>query len=98
MEDLSREALQHVAGRFKLLANPSRLAILQHICESERTVTELVEATGFKQANVSKQLGLLDRGGVLRRRVAGNNVWYVVADPLLPDLCRLVTESLAAEE
>lgn len=98
MEGLSRDALVHVAGRFKLLANPARLAILQHICEREKTVTELVEATGFKQANVSKQLGLLDRGGLVRRRTEGNHVYYAVADPMLPELCRIVKDGLLSRE
>ena len=34
METLSGEVLQILAERFKLLANPTRLAILQHICEN----------------------------------------------------------------
>ncbi|MHC4859813.1 MAG: ArsR family transcriptional regulator, partial [Planctomycetota bacterium] len=56
MEPMSYDALKLIADRFKLLTNPTRLEILQHICETEHTVGELVSLTGFKQANVSKQL------------------------------------------
>ena len=96
MEQLGKEALKIVAQRFKLLSNPTRLDILQHICESEQTVGELVDLTGFKQANVSKQLGLLDRAGLVRRRVDGNHVYYTMADDSLPRLCEIMKESLLA--
>ena len=36
--------------QFKLLSSPTRLDILQHICEEEKTVSTLVELTGCKQA------------------------------------------------
>ncbi len=97
-ETLPREALAQVADRFKLLSNPTRLEILQHICDGEMTVGELVGRTGFKQANVSKQLGLLDRGGLVRRRAEGTRVYYTVADPMLPQLCRVVKETIRTTE
>ncbi len=94
MEKMSRKLIELIADRFKLLASPTRIEILQHICDGERTVGELVELTGHKQANVSKQLGLLDRAGLVRRRVEGNHVYYTVADASLPQLCEIMRESL----
>ncbi len=98
MERLSQDALKLVASRFKLLANPTRLEILQHICEDELTVGTLVELTGHKQANVSKQLSLLDQAGFVRRRVDGNHVYYALADESLPQLCDLMKGSLMARQ
>jgi DNA-binding transcriptional ArsR family regulator len=98
MEQMSEAALELIAERFSLLANPSRLMLLQHICAQERTVSELVKLTGFKQANVSKQLGMLDRGGLVKRRVDGNRVFYVLADAALPRLCEVMQDSLAARQ
>jgi len=94
MDTLSRPALQLIAGRFKLLSSPTRLGILQHICEQERTVTELIALTGFKQANVSRQLGLLRAGGLVTRRVDGNCAYFLVVDDMLPKLCELMTDSM----
>ena len=94
MDRLSKQALRIIADRFKLLASPTRLEILQHICREERTVTALVELTGFKQANVSKQLSLLDRAGLVRRRAEGNHVYYTAADQRLPQLCEIMHEEV----
>jgi ArsR family transcriptional regulator len=96
--ELPREALKIIADRFKLLSNPSRLEILQHICTEEMSVGALVTATGLKQANVSKQLGLLDRAGLVRRRMDGNHVYYVVADDTLPRICEIMQEGLRARQ
>jgi DNA-binding transcriptional ArsR family regulator len=94
VDPLPPAALKLIADRFKLLSSPTRLAILQLVCERERTVGELVEETGFKQANVSKQLSMLDRGGLVRRRVDGTHVYYTMADEALPKLCGIMQESL----
>ena len=44
---------EHVAEMLKLMAHPHRLMILCLLAESERNVTELVEAIGVNQTAVS---------------------------------------------
>jgi DNA-binding transcriptional ArsR family regulator len=53
------EALELVADRFKVLGDPVRLRILQALRGGERSVGELVEATGIVQTNVSRHLQIL---------------------------------------
>ncbi len=67
---LSTEQLGLIAERFKALSEPSRLEILNTLREGERTVSEILEATGLGQANVSKHLQLL-HGVRLRRSAKG---------------------------
>jgi len=85
-----------IADRFKLLSNPTRLDILQNICEEERTVGELMKLTECKQANVSRHLSLLLRSGLVSRRTEGTRVYYRVADESLPRLCTIISESIRA--
>lgn len=94
---LSPEALELVAARFKLLAEPMRLRLLQALHDGELNVTQLVEASGTTQANVSKHLGLLCDAGVLRRRKEGIHVFYAIADRMVFDLCSLVCTRLQAD-
>ena len=94
---LSPEALDLVAARFKLLAEPMRLRLLQALHDGERNVTDLVEATGSTQANVSKHLGLLCDAGILSRRKDGMQVFYAIADRMVFDLCSLVCTRLHAD-
>lgn len=90
----SPEVLELVARRFRVLSEPARLAILQHLLEGESTVTELVDATGLNQANVSKHLQLLRTSGFVSRRKEGLFSHYRVADPSVEALCRIMCERL----
>jgi len=91
---LGDEALDMIAARFRVLAEPMRLRILNTLGEGELTVGELVEATGAGQANVSKHLGLLLDAGIVRRRKEGLNAFYSIADQSIFDLCEVVCSSL----
>ena len=93
-EILSDEALAMVASRFRLLAEPTRLKILQTLGTGEMSVSELVGATGSGQANVSKHLGALLEAGVVSRRKEGLNAIYRVADETIFELCDTVCERL----
>ncbi len=90
-------ALELVAARFKVLAEPMRLRLLNELRGGEKTVTQLVDAIGAGQANVSKHLGLLADAGMVSRRKDGLNVNYFIADESLFELCDLVCGSLLKE-
>lgn len=91
---LTEEALQLVAHRFAVLAEPMRLRLIQALFEGEKNVTELVEITGGTQANVSRHLQTLIAAHVLTRRKEGLQVFYKIGDPTIPKLCELVCGSL----
>jgi DNA-binding transcriptional ArsR family regulator len=91
---LSDDALQLVAQRFAVLAEPTRLRLIQALLEGEMNVTELVAATEGTQANVSRHLQTLIAAHVLARRKEGLQVFYRIADPTIPKLCELVCGSL----
>jgi ArsR family transcriptional regulator len=87
---LSDAELDRVAQQFRVLGEPMRLKILQVICAKPLTVTEIVEATGATQPNVSKHLALLASAGVITRQKDAQFVYYQLSDPLTLKLCRLV--------
>ncbi len=91
---LSEDALQLVAQRFAVLAEPMRLRLIQALFDGEKNVTELVEATGGTQANVSRHLQTLTAAHILARRKEGLQVFYRIGDPTIPKLCELVCGSL----
>lgn len=90
-------ALELVAERFAVLAEPMRLRLVQALFAGERNVTALVAATGGTQANVSRHLQTLARAHVLARRKDGLQVFYSIADPSIYELCALVCGSLEQE-
>jgi ArsR family transcriptional regulator len=93
-KELSDAALQMIAERFKVLSEPMRLKILHALWDEERTVGEIIVATGALQANVSKHLGLLQQAGLVSRRKDGMNVYYRICDETVFELCEVVCNSL----
>jgi DNA-binding transcriptional ArsR family regulator len=79
-----------IAERFRILAEPMRIRLLDALREGPATVQELQQATGASQQNVSKHLGLLLRSGLVSRRKEGNFSLYAIADEGVFELCELV--------
>lgn len=86
--------LQAVAELFSVLSEPSRLRILQILKDGPANVTEIAAQLEMRQANVSKQLGILYRAGIITREKNGNQVRYWIRMPLVLDLCGLMCNRL----
>lgn len=98
---LSNDVLVLVANQFRILAEPLRLQILQYLEDGERSVNEIVEATGTSQPNISKHLKVMYEAGILLRRQEKNSALYSVADNSIFTMCETVCGSLkrkAAEQ
>jgi DNA-binding transcriptional ArsR family regulator len=91
------EFLDLMAEKFRMLADPTRLAILRVLMEGERNVSQVVEATGRGQANVSKQLKALAASGMVARRKEGLQAFYRIGDPVVERLCDLVCRTIVQE-
>ncbi len=71
----------------KLIGDSSRLKILSGIATGEKTVSEIIAATGLAQTLVSFHLKLLrERGIVDSTRKGGPFVYYRLRDPSLVNL------------
>lgn len=86
-----------IADRFKILAEPARLAILHEMRGGERTVSELVQRTGLGQTNVSKHLRLLHAHGFVRRRKNSRFMHYSASDRDVFRLCDAMCGHLEKE-
>lgn len=95
-DEEARRLFERVSRVFALLGEPMRVQILHAVCHEERTVQQIVDATGASQTNVSRHLGLMWRAGALERRRDGAFVRYRVADQTLVELCRTVCVHMAA--
>jgi DNA-binding transcriptional ArsR family regulator len=83
-----------IAERFRLLAEPTRLRLLDLMADGERSVGSLAAEIGCTQANVSKHLGLLADAGLVGRRRDGLHTYYCVVDEAVFALCGQVCETL----
>lgn len=93
-KELSDAALELIAQRFKVLAEPLRLKVLHALGDQELSVGEIIAATGALQANVSKHLGMMQQAGLVTRRKDGLNVYYRICDESVFQVCEVVCASL----
>ena len=91
---ISDEALAMIASWFRVLAEPSRLRILRALEEGEKTITDLVVATGTTQATVSRHVQSLAEAGMVGRRKEGLLTICFIADPTITELCDTVCANL----
>lgn len=94
---LTPQQVERVAERFRALAEPARLNLIIALRTGERSVGQLVDATGLATANVSKHLQLLHSAGFVTRRKEGLFVLYELAGAHVFKLCDLMCGQLEAE-
>ncbi len=83
-----------IAQRFRVLAEPMRIRLLDALREAPATVQQLEQATGASQQNISKHLGVLLRSGMVSRSKQGNFSLYAIADEGVFELCEQVCGGL----
>lgn len=78
LDDRATEAYAHL---FQAFAEPTRLAILQHLATGQHRVRDLVDHMNLAQSTVSKHLKFLVECGLIISRPQGRATWYALADP-----------------
>jgi DNA-binding transcriptional ArsR family regulator len=89
--------LAQVAAYFQVLAEPTRLQILNLLREGERSVGELAQLCGSSSANVSRHLAMLTQHGLVDRESRGNSVYYRISDESVYELCDVVCGNIARQ-
>jgi DNA-binding transcriptional ArsR family regulator len=84
---LPEPLIELVAERFRVLGEPMRIKLLDRLRDGAATVTELQEALGASQQNVSKHLGILHAAGMVSRTKEGSSTRYAISDPSVFELC-----------
>ncbi|HLZ69970.1 MAG TPA: metalloregulator ArsR/SmtB family transcription factor [Dehalococcoidia bacterium] len=80
---------------FQVLADPTRLRIVELILDGEKNVSELVQLLGLQQGRVSTHLGCLRWCGFVTTRREGKYVYYRIDDPRVRELTKLAQALLA---
>lgn len=68
------------ADLMKALAHEGRLMILCHLVGGEKSVSELEDLIGARQAAVSQQLARLRLEGLVKSRRDGKAIYYSIGD------------------
>ena len=91
------ENAQRAADFLKALGHEGRLMILCSLATGERSVTELENLLGQRQAAVSQQLARLRLEGLVETRREGKTIFYRLADGRARRMLELVYDLFCAD-
>lgn len=95
---LESDAAELIARRFRALADPTRLRILDLLRRQEEVaVGEMTELLGGSQQNISKHLSALHAEGFVGRRKRGTRTLYRISDPAVLELCDRVCAGIESQ-
>lgn len=95
-EDMMVQATA-AAAFLKALSHEGRLMILCHLSSGEKSVTELEQKLGSRQAAVSQQLARLRLEGLVSCRRDGKAMYYSIQDPKVVRIIELVYDMFCRE-
>ena len=77
---------QAKAEFFRTLGHPARIRILELLAEREHAVHELLDRIEIEPSNLSQQLAVLRRAGLVVQRRDHGEVLYAISVPAVRDL------------
>lgn len=86
---------------FRTLGHPVRIRVLELLADGPTTVQELLEDIGVEPSNLSQQLAVLRRTGLVTSEREGNNVRYACSRPEVVDLlaaARLIIRDVRSDQ
>jgi len=87
------------ADFFRTLGHPARIRVLELLAEGDKPVHELLASIAIEASNLSQQLSVLRKAGLVAQRREGGEVIYSLALPQVRDLLQaariILTDQLA---
>jgi DNA-binding transcriptional ArsR family regulator len=92
---------QAKAEFFRMLGHPVRIRVLELLGDGPRSVRDLLDDIGVESSNLSHQLAVLRRAGIVVSNRDGATVMYALAGPDVADLMRaarrILTEMITTQ-
>lgn len=93
---------QAKAEFFRMLGHPVRIRVLELLSEGPKQVRELLASIDVEASNLSQQLAVLRRAGIVTAGRDGSTMVYALAGPDVSDLLRaarqILTELITSQE
>jgi len=87
MEEIMEERILELKAEvLKVLAQPTRLKILELLRNGEKCICEIVPAINGEQSNISKHISLLQKSHLVTTRKDGVKVMVKVNDPKIYEI------------
>jgi DNA-binding transcriptional ArsR family regulator len=83
---VTRPLYEAKADFFRTLGHPARIRVLELLSEREHAVHELLDEIEIESSNLSHQLAVLRRTGLVSQSRRDGQVFYAIAAPEIRDL------------
>ena len=86
---------------FKTLGHPARIRVLELLSEREMSVGEILPEVRLEASNLSQQLAVLRRAGLVTTRKEGSAVYYSLTSPQVAELlavARVILTSVLTDQ
>ena len=83
---MEERVLELKAEILKVLAQPTRLKILELIRNGEKCICEIIPAINGEQSNISRHISLMQKSNLVTTRKDGVKVMVKVKDPKIFDI------------
>ena len=80
-ESMEERLLELKAEVLKVLAQPTRLKILEYLRGGEKCICEIVPAINGEQSNISRHISVMQKSNLVTTRKDGVKVMVKVKDP-----------------
>ena len=85
-KNMEERVFELKAGILKVLAQPTRLEILECLRSGEKCIHEIVAAIHGEQSNISRHISLMQKNHIVATRKDGVRVLVKVKDPEILDI------------
>ncbi len=77
---------------FKVLADETRLKIVEFLKDGEKCVCEIIPMTDKSQPTVSQHLRILSEANILESRKEGTSIYYKIKDKKFMEIIQMLRE------
>ena len=81
MKQFPENSISEAAEGLRAIAHETRLAILCYLADRPMNVSELVDATGASQSNLSQHLAKMRMMNIVASERRGMQIYYRLAEP-----------------
>ncbi len=86
MQAIPADRIHAASEGLRAIAHDVRLSALCHLLDGPMCVSELMDATGAAQSNLSQHLAKMRMLGIVATEKRGQHVYYRIANPAFGDL------------
>lgn len=81
----------------RAMSHAIRVEIVHLLRDGPKRVTDIAKITGHSQGTISRHLGALRHGNIVKVQRRGQDMVYQLANPKLANICDLMHQVLAEE-